>query len=234
MISFIIPAHNEESLIGRTLSAIRASASWLGVPYEIIVVNDASTDQTAAIAKYIGARVVEVNNRQIAATRNAGARAAVGDVFVFVDADTMVTKRALRAAVRALSSGAVGGGCYVRFDGQVPVYARILERVLPAIVQAFGLAAGCFLFCKTSAYLAAGGFDETMDWGEEVAFSSRLKCLGRFVLLHEFVITSPRKLRTHSPLELLKVGLRLALSRPNSQQHRQALEYWYGQRSASH
>src|SRR3989442_1575013 len=94
VISFIIPAHNEEELIGRTLSALHQSARALGEPYEAIVANDSSTDRTGAIALEHGARVVAVNRRQIAATRNAGARAAIGDMFIFVDADTMVTKRA--------------------------------------------------------------------------------------------------------------------------------------------
>jgi glycosyltransferase involved in cell wall biosynthesis len=47
MISFIIPAHNEERLIGRTLAAIHEAAGGLGVDYEIIVADDASTDATA-------------------------------------------------------------------------------------------------------------------------------------------------------------------------------------------
>lgn len=227
MISFIIPAHNEETLIGRTLSALHASALVQGEPYEIMVADDASTDRTAAIASEHDARVVAVNRRQIAATRNAGARAATGDLFFFVDADTMVTQRVLRAALRALRGGAVGGGCTVRFDeGRLPLYAVVVERVLPSIQQAIGMAAGCFLFCTRKAYFAAGGFDEAMDWGEEVAFAQRLRRQGRFVILRESVITSARKLRTHTALELLRVGIRLALGGPQSR--REGLEYWYG------
>jgi glycosyltransferase involved in cell wall biosynthesis len=101
VLSFIIPAHNEEALIGRTLSALHEAARALGESYEIIVAIDTSTDRTAEIALEHGARLVAVDRRQIAATRNAGARAATGDLFIFVDADTMVTERALRAAVRA-------------------------------------------------------------------------------------------------------------------------------------
>jgi glycosyltransferase involved in cell wall biosynthesis len=71
VISFIIPAHNEEALIGGTLSALHDSARALGEPYEIIVANDASTDRTEAVALEHGAGVVAVNRRHIAATRNA-------------------------------------------------------------------------------------------------------------------------------------------------------------------
>ena len=223
MISFIVPAHNEEELIGRTLAALHKSAQANHEQYEIIVVNDASTDRTAEYARETGADVVAVNYRQIAATRNAGAREAKGDHFFFIDADTLATPRAIGAAVRALRHGAIGGGCAVRFDGPVPLYAALLERaVLPIMLPLLRLAPGCFLFCTRQAYFAAGGFDETLFWSEEVAFTQRLKGLGRFVLVREFVITSGRKMRTHSALGLLRVGIQLALGK------RSGLEYWYG------
>ena len=91
MISFVIPAHNEVELIGRTLTAIHESARATGEVYEIIVADDSSDDGTGTIAQQFGARVVAVHFRKIAATRNAGARMASGDLLFFVDADTMVT-----------------------------------------------------------------------------------------------------------------------------------------------
>jgi glycosyltransferase involved in cell wall biosynthesis len=226
MISFVIPAHDESELIGRTLWAIHASGRAAGEPYEVVVVDDASGDGTGVIAREHGARVVAVNFRQIAATRNAGARAATGDLLFFVDADTTVTPRAVRAAVGALRRGAVGGGSAVRFDGPVPLYATVLERaVLPVLLPLLKMAPGCFLFCTRRAYLAAGGFDEGLFWSEEVAFGQRLRRQGRFVMLREFVVTSGRKLRAHSALGLLGVGARLALGR------RTGLDYWYGPRA---
>ena len=230
MISFILPAHNEAELIGRTLSALHASARTLGGPFEIIVADDASTDRTADIAVGHGARVVAVNLRQIAATRNAGARAASGDPLVFVDADTVVNGRLLRAAVRCLRGGAVGGGCVIRMDGPVPPYARVLEGFVRLLQPVVGLPGGCFLFCTRRAYHAAGGFDERLYAAEEVAFSRRLKRLGRFVILRETVTTSGRKLRAHSGLEILRLGTRLALAGPRSLRRREGLEMWYGPR----
>jgi glycosyltransferase involved in cell wall biosynthesis len=223
MISFVIPAHNEAELLGRTLADLSASARTVGEPWEILVVNDASTDRTAEIGAAHGARVITVNHRQVAGTRNAGARAAAGDVLIFIDADTVVTTKAVRAAVRALRRGAVGGGCLVRFDGPVPLYATILERmVLPVLLPLLQMAPGCFLFCTRPAFNATGGFDETLFWSEEVAFGNRLKRQGRFVILRDYVATLGRKVRTHSALALMRVGIRLALRRPSG------LEYWYG------
>lgn len=129
MVSFIIPAHNEAAWIGRTLRAIRTAAESVAVPYEMIVVDDASTDQTARLAKEQGACVIQVSHRQIAATRNAGARIATGEVLFFVDADTLVNAEALRAGLDALRGGAVGGGCLVRFDHRLPLWARAAYAV---------------------------------------------------------------------------------------------------------
>ena len=83
MISFIIPAHNEEAWVGRSISAIRSAVESIGEQYEIIVVDDASSDATALIARQQGAQVVRVEHRQIAATRNAGARQAQGEIIIF-------------------------------------------------------------------------------------------------------------------------------------------------------
>jgi glycosyltransferase involved in cell wall biosynthesis len=225
MISFVIPAHNEAALIGRTLAAVRESAQEADEPYEVILVDDASTDRTHEIALRHGARVVSVNFRRIAAARNAGGRSAAGELLFFVDADTVVTTLAVRAAVRALRGGAVGGGAAVRFDRPVPLYAKVLERVvLPVLLPLLKIAPGCFLFCTRQAYLVAGGFSETMAWAEEVAFARRLQRQGRFVILREAVVTSGRKVRAHSALSLLRVGIRLALRR------RSGLDYWYGER----
>jgi glycosyltransferase involved in cell wall biosynthesis len=119
-LSIVVPAHNEEAFLGATLSALDLAARSLGIPYEIVVVNDASTDRSAEIAASFGARVVPTNVRHIAAARNAGARAARAEMLVFVDADTIVSSRILRAAVDALRNGAVGGGASAHFEAEAP------------------------------------------------------------------------------------------------------------------
>src|SRR5205814_1448546 len=117
IISFVVPAYNEERLIGGTLDAIHAAAREIGQHYEVIVADDASTDRTAAIARAHGARVIAVRFRQIARVRNAGARAATGSVLIFVDADTIVTPVTVRRTLDALAGGAAGGGAAIAFDG---------------------------------------------------------------------------------------------------------------------
>jgi glycosyltransferase involved in cell wall biosynthesis len=230
MISFIVPAYNEERLLGATVAAVHAAAGTAAQPYELIVVDDASADRTAAIAKAAGARVVRVACRQIAAARNAGARAAHGDRLIFVDADTLVDATVVGAAVQALRDGAVGGGAALRFDGRVPRWASLLRPAFVWALRAAGIATGCFLFCTRAAFEAAGGFDEALYGAEEIALSRALKRHGRFVVLREAVITSGRKLRTYTAGELLGILARLALRGRGSMCSRRGLELWYGER----
>src|SRR5262245_23993776 len=102
MISFIVPAYNEEHELSDTLAAIREAAPGAAQPYEIIVVDDASTDATPKIASDAGAKVIPIKRRQIAASRNAGARAAQGEYLFFVDADTRITRAHVSGGVAAL------------------------------------------------------------------------------------------------------------------------------------
>lgn len=231
MISFIIPAYNEEPLIGETLTAIhRSVAQSLAEPYEIIVTDDASSDDTATVAANNGARVISVARRQISAARNAGAGQARGDLLIFVDADTMVNTAVVRAAVGAMRGGAVGGGAAVRFGGRIPLYARALEKIGTFVNRIFRYAAGCFLFCRREAFEAVGGFDERLFGAEEIALSRALKRQGRFVVLRESVITSGRKLRAYSAIELLKVFANLAIRGWSGVRSRDAMSIWYDDR----
>jgi glycosyltransferase involved in cell wall biosynthesis len=70
MISFIVPAHNEERWIGKCLGSIRTTMEKPGEPHEVVVVDDSSTDSTAQIAGQMGARVIRVEHRHISAARN--------------------------------------------------------------------------------------------------------------------------------------------------------------------
>src|SRR5450432_2845253 len=105
MLSFIIPAYNEEHELPATLSAIHAAAAANSEPYEIIVANDGSTDATAVVAVAAGVRVVTIQRRQIAAARNAGAREARGDILFFVDADTRIASQHVSGALTTLGAG---------------------------------------------------------------------------------------------------------------------------------
>lgn len=230
MLSFIVPAYNEESLIGRTLEALTRAARTIDEPYEIIVADDASSDRTPDIAEARGARVIRVDRRQIAAARNAGAEKAMGDKLIFVDADTLVTEAVVRAAIEAMKRGAVGGGSAVNFDGRLPRYAELVHPMMVRFFRAAGFACGCFLFCTRPAFEAAGGFDERLFASEEIWMSRALKRQGRFVVLREPVTTSGRKLRMYSGNEVLRLFAGILFAGPKALRRRDGLEVWYGGR----
>lgn len=198
MISFIIPAHNEQAGIGKTLQAIHDSARVVGQPYEIIVVDDASTDATAEITRQYNATVLSVNHRQIAATRNSGGRVATGGRLFFVDADTTINPRAVASALRYMDKGAVGGGAPTLFEGNLPLYVRLFPFLPVLGIKLVGLPGGAFMFCTREAFHAVGGFNERFYWAEEGVFALALKRQGRFVVLWKPVFTSGRRFRTLS------------------------------------
>src|SRR6266545_2388351 len=202
MISFIIPAYNEELELSATLGAIHAAASSAGQPWEIIVVDDASTDATPEIAAQTGAKVIRINRRQIAAARNAGARAAQGEYLFFVDADTRINRAHVIDAIAAVDAGYAGGSARAALDGLMPLWGRILLRAFCTLYFGLNLGAGAFLFTTRRNFETIGGFDEQYFIGEEVFFSLALRKLGRFKVLREPILTSGRKLRMYSAREI--------------------------------
>jgi glycosyltransferase involved in cell wall biosynthesis len=225
LLSFIVPAYNEEFELPRTLEAIRNAAH--DHEYEIIVADDASTDRTAEIARNAGAQLVPINRRQIAAARNAGARAANGDILFFVDADTRINSQHVIGAIDAVSGDCSGGSARVDFGGTVPAWSRILLKIFCAIYFEFKLGAGAFLFATKKNFDAVGGFDESLFVGEEVYFSVALHKLGRFRILCEPIVTSGRKLRMYSGREILGNFFYVLSRGARAARSRNGLGIWY-------
>ena len=228
MLSFIVPAYNEEHELPRALASIRAAAEASGQSFEIIVVDDASTDGTAEIARNAGAIVVPVHYRHIAAVRNAGARVSRGDVLFFVDADTVISPAHVTGALAALEHGCAGGGAPIAIEGSVPRWGPFFIRFFSVFYfTVSNLGAGAFLFTTRENFHAVGRFDEQFYAGEEIYFTMALKKLGRFKLLREPILTSGRKLRMHSASHLLRRSLLLLVGGKRVVRSRDKLDLWY-------
>jgi glycosyltransferase involved in cell wall biosynthesis len=234
MISFIVPAYNEEHELSDTLGAIREATSGAARPYEIIVVDDASTDATPEIASGAGATVIPIDRRQIAAARNAGGRAAQGEYLFFIDADTRINRAHVRGGIAALKAGYAGGSARVAMDGFIPVWGRMLLRGFSLLYFGLNLGAGAFLFTTRRNFDAMGGFDEQYFAAEEVYFSLALKKLGRFKVLREPVVTSGRKLRMYPARQFLPNFFGLVVAGPSGVRSRAKLRLWYDGKREKH
>lgn len=215
-------------MLGATLHALLEAARATGETFETIVVDDASSDATPDIARAGGAAVLPVNLRHIAAVRNAGARAAKGEIFVFVDADTLVPAATLTAMLAALARGAVGGGARVRMDTHgTPWWVPAFTHLVCALVYHAGFTGGCFLFARRDAFEAAGGFDERYYASEEIHLARALRRRGRFAMIAAPVLSSGRKLRLFPGTQLMREMARVIGRGPSAVRRREGLALWY-------
>lgn len=217
-ISVVVPAYNEARLIEGCLDSIArafADAGMAPADYELIVVDNASTDDTAVRARSAGAGVVVEPVRQIGRARNRGAREARGRWLLFVDADSWPGGALMADMLAAMEDPAIaGGGALVRMGHRA--------ALLTAGVAAWNLcsrwmrwASGAFIFCRRDIFEALGGFDPALFVGEEIGFSRRLKRYARrrgsrvVILTRNPLRTSARKGELYSQRELITAGLRM-------------------------
>ncbi|MCR5817401.1 MAG: glycosyltransferase [Ruminococcus sp.] len=212
----VIPAHNEEKYIGRCLRAIRSAAKYVaGDSVEIIVVANRCTDKTAAIARHYGAKVLENNDKCIAAVRNTGVYAASGEIVVTIDADSLMTKHSLCEIKQKLQSGRyIGGGANPRFDraslGIAMSTLYVAANLLPVMIKNGGYLSGAMFWLYKADFEAVGGFDETLVSLEDMDFAKRLKAHGISLgkkygtLRKNYVTTSARKFDEFGDWYLIK------------------------------
>lgn len=179
-VSVIIPALNEASYLRPTVTSLKeAFARAPMVPLEIIVVDNASTDGTAEVARGLGASVVLEPIRCVARARNAGANAAHGDILVFLDADTLVPGPFAETLLACAADPACLGGAFdADLESRRPVI-RLHLAFWRRLGSAFGMAQGAAQFCRRDVFRALGGYDESLLMGEDVDFHWRLRRLAR-------------------------------------------------------
>jgi glycosyltransferase involved in cell wall biosynthesis len=235
-LSVVVPAFNEERLLGETLHYIRAGMQVFerrGWSTELIVCDNNSTDRTAEIARAAGARVAFEPVNQIARARNTGAAQASGDWLLFVDADSSPSPELFEEVAETIAKGnSVGGGVTIALPGaRFSVQAWV--AAWNALSRATSWAAGSFIFCEARAFRDAGGFSEALYAAEEIDFSRRLKRLARrknleFVILHWHPLhTSGRKADLYSWREHAAFLLRFLLTGGRVLRRRERCAIWY-------
>jgi glycosyltransferase involved in cell wall biosynthesis len=176
-ISAVIPSYNRAALVGRS---IRSALAQTRQPYEIVLVDDGSTDDTRAVVESFGDRVIYLfeENRGVAAARNAGVRAASGDWIAFLDSDDVWLPDYLESMARAIETTSGAASFYFADIFTVPAtkYASWWERCGFTIDGAFEFRSDAsdwvmrhfhpmttnVTIVSRAAYLRCGGQDESL------------------------------------------------------------------------
>lgn len=198
--SVIVPAYNEAGYLGRTLTSLQAQD--ISEPYEIIVVDNNSDDETTEVALSFGVQVVHEARAGVCAARQRGAAAATGEILVSTDADTEHPVSWLRTLDRQFASSesviAVAGPCrYENAQGWVRHYPRLLFGMVDRVFDLTGYVAYVSATNLAMTRAAFPGYDlNQTQGGDELDLLRRLRTQGSVVWDQtNIVTTSPRRLR---------------------------------------
>ncbi len=207
LVSVVIPAYNEENYLPLCLESIKRQ-DYAG-EYEVIVVDNASTDNTAQITRDWGAKVVYESKRSPACARQKGVEVATGKIIAFIDADTRAPAHWLSTIVwRFLCEPemvAVSGpyaycdaGKFSKISSYIGNFFNIItDQLFRKVFGKGGAIWGCNFAVRRSALLEVGGFDTSIKfYGEEYELSLRLRKAGKGCIMPRlFVLTSARRLK---------------------------------------
>lgn len=182
-VSVIIPALNAQKTIGQTLRALRSQA---GIDdYEVIVVDNGSSDDTAGIARELGACVLHEPVRGPAAARNCGLAYATGEIVAHLDADTVPSRRWLAELCAPFETDGViiAAGRSLCYPPKTAAerYAQAIglnDATLAVSREPFPFAPSLNLAVRRTSAVAAGGWNAALITGEDVDFSHRILSAG--------------------------------------------------------
>ncbi|MDB5621823.1 MAG: glycosyltransferase family 2 protein [Devosia sp.] len=191
-LAFVIPAYNEEALIGKCLESVVAEIARSGAEAEIVVVNNASTDRTGEIARsFPTVRVVDEPKKGLVNARDAGFNATDAELIANIDSDTVVPEGWLDTVMREFAKDpklVCLSGPYVYYD--MSGFNRLLVNsfygltyliyVLNRFVLRVGsvVQGGNFVF-KRAAWAQVGGYDRSIEFfGEDTDVAVRLSKVG--------------------------------------------------------
>jgi glycosyltransferase involved in cell wall biosynthesis len=235
-ISVVVPAFNEEKLLGASLAEIQKAAEAFtarGWEFELVVCDNNSTDRTGDIARAAGAKVVFEPFNQIGRARNTGAAAATGDWLIFVDADSHPSAGLFGDVAEAIASGKIlGGGATVMLDEKL-FAANLVTQGWNLTSRIKKWLAGSFIFIEAAAFREMGGFNQEIFAAEELELSQRLKKLAaahgkKITVLHKHPLkTSARKVKLYSTGEMWRFTMRAIFNHQKTVRSREAAYLWY-------
>jgi glycosyltransferase involved in cell wall biosynthesis len=209
MISIVIPALNEEKLIGECLDSLKKQ-DYTG-SYEIVVVDNGSTDHTPDVARNMGVRVVFCGQKGVAYARQEGMLAAQGDIVIQADADTIYPgwwiNRIKKQFDNHPKSVAIAG-TFIYKDPpwwcSFEYFLRSFFGLFTSLVfrRALVISGANFAFRK-KALIQAGGYRQNVYSSDQIDIASRLSKIGKvYYDWRSYAYTSNRSVRKH-PLRLM-------------------------------
>ena len=177
MISVIIPAHNEERYLSRTLDALRGqNYGW----FEVIVVANGCTDRTRDVARGKCHRLIVLSQKSLGVARNLGARMARCELLLFLDADTILEPMALRVIAQNFAQQDAAGTLRGEHDEMRLPYRLIYG--LKNLVHRCSIHPGSsgVILCWREHFVRVGGFDEGLQVRENSELVKRLLRFGRY------------------------------------------------------
>lgn len=197
-LSVVIPAYNEEKYIGDTLQSLIDKAG--DDIYEIIVVDNASSDNTAEVAKsFKGVRVVREKRKGLTRARQAGLLAAKGDLIAYIDADTHVKDDWLHRVKREFEKNprlVCLSAPYSLYDVSkwkrilVWSYWNLLAYPTYKLLMQY-MVLGANFVARRNVLMKIGGFDATIEfYGEDTDIARRLARAGKVKFLRKSLVTS--------------------------------------------
>lgn len=213
-LSVVIPAYNEEKYIGGCLQSLIDKAG--DDIYEIIVVDNASTDKTAEVAKsFKGVRVVKEKRKGLTRARQAGLLASKGDLVAYIDADTQVKDSWLHRVKREFEKNprlVCLSAPYSLYDVSkwkrvlVWSYWNLLAYPTYMLLMKY-MVLGANFVARRSVLMKIGGFDATIEfYGEDTNIARRLAKAGKVKFLRSSLVnSSARRMEAEG---WLKIGLK--------------------------
>jgi glycosyltransferase involved in cell wall biosynthesis len=179
-LSLVIPAYNEARYLPRLLDSVEAARRRFDAHgrVEVIVADNNSTDATAAVATARGCQVCSVVPRNIAAVRNAGARAATGTIVAWVDADHRIHPDTFVVIAELMRKPDVIGGSSGAWLERWSIPIALTYAMLVPFVWLTGFDTGV-VFCRRTDFETIGGYDDRHRFAEDVLFLVALRRLGK-------------------------------------------------------
>jgi len=210
LLSFVVPAYNEENYLGACLESILAQTAGREDQFEIVVVNNASTDRTREIAlRYPGVTVVDEPRKGLTFARQAGFLSTSGALIANVDADSRLTPGWINRVLTSFQSDpqlVVLSGPFI-FYGLTPVQlvgvrifyliAWMSYAVNRYILRVGSMVQGGNFVVERKALERIGGFNLSISfYGEDADIARRMSSVGDVLFTHHLkMFSSPRRLK---------------------------------------